>query len=132
MASYRWYPWPPALKIVTDVANEKALWEYVKESPENLEMLQFLAHQISNVLEDGYVENKMLNNFPGTLGFGLETYRELKRKEIPTVTDFIEQEENDGRHIFESILGIMLSYVLFGDIKYGEEPLTDERISTGF
>ena len=132
MASYRWYPWAPALKNMTDGANEKALWEYVKECPENLEMIQFLAHQISNVLEDGYVENKMLNNFPGTLGFGLETYRELKRKEIPTVTDFIEQEENEGRHIFESVLGIMLSYVLFGEIKYGEEPLTDERISSVF
>ena len=132
MAGYRWYPYPPALKNMSDGANEKALWEYVKESPENMEMIQFLAHQISNVLEDGYVENKMLNNFPGTLGFGLETYRELKHKEIPTVTDFIEQEENDGRHIFESILGIMLSYVLFGEIKYGEEPLTDERISTVF
>ena len=132
MASYRWYPWPPAIKTVSDGVNEKALWEYVKESPENMEMIQFLAHQISNVLEDGYVENKMLNNFPGTLGFGLETYRECKHKEIPTVTDFIEQEENDGRHIFESILGIMLSYVLFGEIKYGEEPLTDERISTVF
>ena len=132
LGSYRWYPWTPALKNASDGINEKALWEYVKESPENLEMIQFLAHQISNVLEDGYVENKMLNNFPGTLGFGLETYRELKRKEIPTVTDLIEQEENDGRHIFESILGIMLSYVLFGEIKYGEEPLTDERISTVF
>ncbi len=132
LASYRWYPYPPALKNASDGANEKALWEYVKESPENLEMIQFLTHQISNVLEDGYVENKMLNNFPGTLGFGLETYRELKRKEIPTVTDFIEQEENEDRHIFESILGIMLSYVLFGEIKYGEEPLTDERISTVF
>ena len=132
MASYRWYPWPPAIKTVSDGVNEKALWEYVKESPENMEMIQFLAHQISNVLEDGYVENKMLNNFPGTMGFGLETYRECKHKEIPTVTDFIEQEENDGRHIFESILGIMLSYVLFGEIKYGEEPLTDERISTVF
>lgn len=132
LASYRWYPQPPVLKTSVDASNEKDLWDYVKDSPENLEMVQQLAHHISNVLEDGYVENRMLNNFPGTLGFGLETYREIKYKKINTVTEFIEQEENEDRHIFESILGIMLSYVLFGEIKYGEEPLSDERIQVVF
>ena len=132
LASYRWYPQPPVWKTSADAASEKDLWDYVKEEPANLEMVQQLAHYISNTLEDGYVENRMLNNFPGTLGFGLETYREIKYKKIPTVTEFIEQEENEERHIFESILGIMLSYALFGEIKYGDEPLSDERIQTVF
>lgn len=36
-------------------------------------MVQMIAHYISNVIEDGYIENRVLNNFPGTLGYGLES-----------------------------------------------------------
>ena len=51
---------------------------------------------------------------------------------MPTVTQMIEQEEEGERHIFDSLLQMMLSYVKFGEIKYGEEPLSDERIQTIF
>ena len=50
---------------------------------------------------------------------------------MPDVTQMKEQEE-EGGHIFQSILQIMLSYALFGEIKYGDEPLTDERIQSVF
>lgn len=132
LASYRWYPYPPDLKTTADARNEKAFWSYVKVDPKNLEMVQFIAHHISNVIEDGYIENRMLNNFPGTLGYGLEKLRERHFESIATVTQLIEQEEDGGHHIFESILQIMLSYAKFGEIKYGDEPLSDERIQTVF
>ncbi len=132
LASYRWYPYPPDLKTTADARNEKAFWSYVKADPKNLEMVQFIAHHISNVIEDGYIENRMLNNFPGTLGYGLEKLRERHFESIATVTQLIEQEEDGGHHIFESILQIMLSYAKFGEIKYGDEPLSDERIQTVF
>lgn len=132
LASYRWYPGPPALKTSADARNEKAFWTYVKADSKNLEMVQFIAHQISNVIEDGYIENRMLAQFPGTLGYGLETLRELHFQQMPTVTQLIEKEEGEERHIFESILQIMLSYAKFGEIKYGDEPLSDERIQTVF
>lgn len=132
LASYRWYPGPPALKTSADARNEKAFWTYVKADSKNLEMVQFIAHEISNVIEDGYIENRMLAQFPGTLGYGLETLRELHFQQMPTVTQLIEKEEGEERHIFESILQIMLSYAKFGEIKYGDEPLSDERIQTVF
>lgn len=132
LASYRWYPYPPDLKLSADVRREKAFWSYVKADPKNLEMIQMIARYISNVVEDGYVENRMLVNFPGTLGYGLEKLRERQLEAIPTVTQLIEQEEDGGRHIFESILQLMLSYAKYGEIKYGDEPLSDERIQAVF
>ena len=36
------------------------------------------------------------------------------------------------RQIFESIAQIMLSYAKFGEIKYGDEPLSDKRIQVVF
>ena len=97
-----------------------------------MQMIQFVALQIANIIEDGYVENRMLINFPGTLGYGLEKLRELHFESIPTVTQLIEQEENNSRHIFESILQLILSYVKYGEIKYGDEPLSDVRIQKVF
>lgn len=132
LESYRWYPELPILKTSKDLANEKDYWEYVKDNPLNLQTVQYIVHQIWNVLEDGYVENRMLNNFPGTLGYGLSILRETHFKMIPTVTDLIEEEDDGSRTRFESILQVMLSYAKYGEIKYGDEPLSDERVQTVF
>ena len=70
-----WYPEPPALRTSAEYANEKALWAYLKADEKNREAVQTVAHTILNVLEDGYVENRMLLHFLGTLGFALETVR---------------------------------------------------------
>lgn len=74
----------------------------------------------------------MLANFPGKLAYGLEELREIHFEEVPTVTRLIELEETEDRHIFESIAQIMLSYAKFGEIKYGDEPLSDKRIQVVF
>ena len=130
----RWYPSGPMLNTSADIRREKAFWNYVKADPKNKEMVHIIAHNIWNILEDAYIENRMLNNFPGTLGYGLEDLRELHFSQVSTVTELIEAEERDENptHIFESILQIMLSYAKWGEIKYGEEPLSDERIQTVF
>ena len=129
---YRWYPAAPILKTVKDRANEVALWDYAKASQDNLLMLQIVAHHILNVLEDGYIENRMLNNFPGTLGYALETRRASQMKQMPTVTELIEREETEDLPIFSSILQLMLSYAKYGVIMYGDEPKTDERVQVVF
>lgn len=96
--SFKWYPRPPAFRLAADARNEKAFWEYVKEDPKNLQMVHQIAANIANIIEDGYIENRMLNSFPGTLGYGLETLRERHFDEIDTVTELIAKETDDGRH----------------------------------
>ena len=91
-----------------------------------------MAFFIANVLEDGYIESRILAQFPGVLGYHLSVMRERQYKDMPTVTQLIEEEEDGKTHIFLSILQIMLSYALFGEIKYGETPLSDNRIQTVF
>lgn len=124
----KWYPEPPAYKKPQDAANERALWEYVRREPQNSDMLLYIAHHISNIIEDAYIENRMLTQFRGTLGYSLEALREQQLASIPTVTELIEKEDDGTCHIFESILQTLLSYVKFGEIKYGTTPLTDERV----
>lgn len=132
LAAYRWYPTPPVFALSADVRRENEFWEYVKLDGKNLAVVQQIAHHISNILEDGYIENRMLNNFPGTLGCGLEEVRAVQFKEMPTVTQLIEREENGEMHICESIFQLLLAYAKFGEIKYGDEPLSDKRIKIVF
>lgn len=132
LASNIWYPHPLELKTAADARREKAFWAYVNSGPQNLSMGQMVAHHISNVIEDGYIENRMLMDFPGTLGYGLEKFRERHYGMIPTVTQLIEEEDDEKQHIFESILQLLLSYAKFGEIKYGDEPFSDERVQAVF
>lgn len=131
LADERWYPAAPDLRTAKDKLNEKAVWEYVRGDELNKKLFLKVAHDISNVLEDGYIEHRFLNQFLGTLGYGLEILRERQWKQMPDVTQMKEMEE-EGGHIFHSILQAMLSYALYGEIKYGDEPLTDERIHAVF
>ncbi len=128
----KWYPLAPALATLSEKIAERELWEYVDLDPRNSEVLLSLAMKINNVIEDGYIENRVLGLFPGSLGYALETLREKHFAEMNTVTELIEQENDGEAHIFQSIMQMMLSYAKYGVIKYGEEPLNDERIQTVF
>ena len=132
LSKYKWYPAPPDLKTSRDTANEWDFWEYVKLDPQNLKLAMQIASFIANVLEDGYIENRILSEFPGVLGYNLSVMRDRQFQDMGTVTQLIEREDDGSGHIFQSILQIMLSYALFGEIKYDDTPLSDERIQTVF
>ena len=122
----RWYPGKPALARVLDVKNEGEFWEYAQEDPQNLALLGRVAHEISNVLEDAAMENRVLEQFPGTLGQALDFVRAWQWREMPTVTQ-LKEREAQGTPVFYSLLQLFLSYG-----KFGEEPLSEEHIQTVF
>ena len=127
----RWYPGKPALTRVLDVKNEREFWEYAQEDPQNLALLGRVAHEISNVLEDAAMENRVLEQFPGTLGQVLDFVRAWQWREMPTVTQ-LKEREAQGTPMFYCLLQLFLSYGKFGELKYGAEPLSEEHIQTVF
>jgi len=129
--SLRWYPGPPALDTPVEDLNEADLWAYVKSDASHLAALIKFSHSLANIIEDGYIENCMLNRYPGVLGCSLGILRASQFEGIPTLTQLIEKESNGG-HIWVSIAQLILSYVKFGELKYGDEPFTDERVQTVF
>ena len=131
-AAGKWYPEPPELIRLADQRNEADLWEYVRQDPLRLKAVQYVVHELSNILEDGYVENRILLEFPGSLAYGLEAVRAKHFQKMLTVTQMKEREENGKGHIFATLEQMLLSYAKFGEVKYGDEPLTDERIQTVF
>lgn len=131
LSACRWYPGKPALTRVLDVKNEREFWEYAKEDPQNLVLLGRVAHEVCNVLEDAAMENRVLEQFPGTLGQVLDFVRAWQWREMPTVTQ-LKEREAQGTPMFYCLLQLFLSYGKFGELKYGEEPLSEEHIQTVF
>lgn len=127
----RWYPGKPALTRVLDVKNEREFWEYAQEDPQNLALLGRVAHEVCNVLEDAAMENRVLEQFPGTLGQALDFVRAWQWREMPTVTQ-LKEREAQGTPMFYCLLQLFLSYGKFGELKYGAEPLSEEHIQTVF
>ncbi len=95
-------------------------------------ILDAAVHEILNVLEDGYIEQRMILEYPGVLGSCLQTRRESDFELIPTVSQMAEMEEAGNSHIWRTVLQNILSYMKWGRIKYGETPLSDPRIQVVF
>ena len=131
LSACRWYPEQPKLARVQDAKNEGEFWEYAQENPQNLALLGRVAHEISNVLEDAAMENRVLEQFPGTLGQALDFVRAWQWREMPTVTQ-LKEREAQGTPMFYCLLQLFLSYGKFGELKYGEESLSEEHIQTVF
>lgn len=131
LSACRWYPEKPKLARVQDVKNEGEFWECAQEDPQNLALLGRVAHEISNVLEDAAMENRVLERFPGTLGQALDFVRAWQWREMPTVTQ-LKEREAQGTPMFYCLLQLFLSYGKFGELKYGEESLSEEHIQTVF
>lgn len=129
--SGKWYPEPPLLRNASDRNAEAEYLEMLQTDPQRQKTLGFISHEILNVLEDGYVEQRMIADYPGILGANLEIRRASSFEQLPTVTQMIEQEE-EGGHIWLNVLQCILAYMKWGQIKYGETPLTDERIQVVF
>lgn len=127
----KWFPEPPPLRNATDKYADAEYRDILCNDPQGLQMLSAITHEILNVLEDGYIEQRMLTEYPGILGSSLHAMREACYEEMLTVEEMIERED-DGGHIWLTILQSILSYMKWGEIKYGGTPLSDERIQTVF
>jgi len=127
----RWYPVPPLIKTMTERMNEADIWHFCKDDEKRTAVFLKLAFHLVNILEDGYIEGKMLNRYPGVLGSNLSILREDHFENYQTLTQLIEY-ESDGGHIWLTMESLFLSYAKYGELKYGDEPLTDKRIQTVF
>lgn len=132
LESEKWYPEPPTLHSSAEHYAEADLWNYVQSSPQHKALLGTAVHEILNVLEDGYIEQCMISEYPGILGSCLQTKRTSDFELIPTVSQMVEIEEAGNGHIWRTILQNILSYMKWGHIKYGETPLSDPRIQVVF
>lgn len=129
----QWFPVKPRYRNARERDAIQEIFTYAKDEDLNLKVLLSVAMDLHNIFEDGYIETRILNDYPGRLGQCLNVWRNRQFNDTtPTVTQLIERETQYSIPIWGSLRDMMLSYVKFGDIKYGDEPLEDERIQTIF
>lgn len=126
-----WYPAAPSADTAEDNLALKEIFEYGMSDPEITKAVMKIAANINNIIEDGYIEDRVLRFFPGSIGQGLRFVRQLHYEDMPSVSELIE-EESEERPTIMSILQMILSYVKFGKLKYGDAPLSDERVQLIF
>lgn len=113
--SYRWIgdPVEPELK-----SNEVAFWDFAKSSDGARSLITRQVMQIQNIIEDGYIEDKMMHRFPGTLSIGLRSVRKADWDSFPDLDVMIEEEKTDeNASALYTLLQILLEYVKYGEIK---------------
>lgn len=126
-----WYPEPPPLRTSREQHAEEELWDYSGDSRKHQSMVRFIMHDIMNILEDGYIEQRMIAEYPGVLGQNLQARRASTFADMPTLSQVIENEPEQG-HVWLTIQQALLSYMKWGELKYGDIPLTDERVQVVF
>jgi len=130
-AAARWYPGKPPLRNTYERTAEADYLGRLRDNPLQRELLLRTAHDVMNVLEDGYVDNRMISEYPGILGSSLQTCNSCDYKDLPTLEQMVENETDDG-HTWLTILQIILCYMRWGQIKYGATPMSDERLQLVF
>ena len=126
-----WYPEPPPLRTSREQHAEEELWDYSGDSRKHQSMVRFIMHDIMNILEDGDIEQRMIAEYPGVLGQNLQARRASTFADMPTLSQVIENEPEQG-HVWLTIQQALLSYMKWGELKYGDTPLTDERVQVVF
>ena len=126
-----WYPSAPPADTPEDAEAIREIFEYTEKDPMYEKTLAKLVSNINNIIEDGYIEDRMLRYFPGTIGQGLSFARKLHFDSMPTLSEMID-EEKEGTPAISTILQLVLSYVKFGKLKYGDTPLSDDRVQFVF
>lgn len=90
------FPDRPPFRDKAERSAEADLWDYAKSDPKHLSMLSHVSHEILNVLEDGYIEQRMISEYPGVLGSCLLARQPRSFDLLPTVTQMAEAEDNGG------------------------------------
>ena len=126
-----WYPSAPPADTAEEAEAVSEIFEYASADPKNERAIFKIMADINNIIEDGYIEERMLRYFPGSIGQGLKFVRHLHYEDMPALSDMIAGEEK-GAPTISTLLQLLLSYVKFGKLKYGDAALTDERVQIIF
>ena len=94
-------------------------------------IIAHLLLDLHNIVEDGHIENRMMFNYTGDVKRSLLALRKVHLDAIPTVS-VLEAEEEKEEDIINSILQNLLSYAKYGEIKFGDADVSNERIQAVF
>lgn len=99
--------------------------------PVKASIIAHFVHELDNVFEDGHIENRLMYRYQGNIKRSLKLLRQRHLEKIPTVSE-AEAKEEFEEEILRSILQNCLSYAKYGEIKFGDADVSNERIQAVF
>lgn len=125
-----WFPRKPRLVNYEMQVNEQEFWALCKQGPEFLKMVIDFVLQISNIPEDGFVEEQFLRAFAGILGIGLEEVRALHWNSMKELSLMIDEEDSGdiSKHKLFTMFALLLQYSKYGEVKCDGVPYDDEHL----
>lgn len=123
IAHGKWHPFAPDSKY--DSISDEVL-KYFTGKYHNI--MISLTMQLSNIMEDGYIEDRMLRTFPGSLGYGLEQARNSHWNEIPPLEEMLANELSGKSVPLLTLEQLILEYVKFGELKHAPELKDHDRV----
>jgi len=122
-----WYPVTPAVALA-DQQRKEMLEEFMWVSHQGIgrDLLCKIQKFLMNIIEDGYVEKRMINEYPGMLGYSLQKMRLFSACAERTMESLDEDLEQNKLYMFEVIEMAMLKYITTQTVYWGAVPATDE------
>ena len=122
-----WYPVIPAVTL-TDHKRKEMLEEFMWVSHRGMgrELLCQSQKLLMNIIEDGYVEKRIINEYPGMLGYSLQKMRIFSACAERTMESVYEDMEQKKLYPFEVIEMAMLKYITTKTVYWGAIPANDE------
>lgn len=110
----RWFPDRPPLHTLTDIENEKLIADFAGKGKRHIRYLSYIVHYLWNILEDGYIENRLAVQFPGMFGAALKDLRKEMYESSESMGSLLDK-GNDQTALVQGLL----QYATTGKIKYG-------------
>ena len=113
MLSGRMYPAEPTELSTQEELNLLEIKEaYADEDETAIKVIGMAASNISNILEDVYIEARMCDAFPGTFRTGIL----LNNLRFPELVPSVKKQIDRGDHEFSIVVNLMIQYCKCGDI----------------
>ena len=131
MQAGTWYPRNPKPKSPALLQHMADVEAYCAESDVHRALYVRLSLTLFNVMEDGYVDDRMQQQYAGALGQNIQFLNQAAWEWMPSLTQLIENEA-DERCLWGSVMQLMIEYCRFGDLVYGDASASDERVQLLF
>lgn len=131
MQAGTWYPRDPRTKSMALLRHMADLEAYCAESDVHRALYVKLSMTLFNIMEDGYVDDRMQQQYSGALGQNLQFLNRTAWAWMPSLTQLVENEA-DERYLWGSVMQLIIEYCRFGDLVYGDADASDQRVQLLF
>lgn len=113
LSSGKFYPQEPEGLTPLQTLNLQKIKDIFEDKDKGaMKAISLVAHNLTNIMEDVYIEARMMDAFPGSFKDGILLFNLRAAEDMPTVNEQVA----NGNHDIFIILNLLAQYAIAGDI----------------